>query len=283
MSGAALSSDGQRFRAGGHGEAAARVNLKQGTDPSARVYTHLSDRYAPFHSRAVKANVRDATHVLDGLLLPGFRFAPRIRDLKDKRLHIPGKADGYPALDGLFGDTINQAHLSDHWDEVLRLATSIRQGSVTASLMLKKLGSYPRQNGLALALREVGRIERTLFMLEWMQDPELRRRVQIGLNKGEARNALARAVFFNRQGEMRARSFENRTTGQVEDVWGISSRWGEKLRALGMEDAGALRQASPNWLRQRFGVVMERIGWELRGAACPACRWKPCRLHASKS
>jgi DNA polymerase V len=69
----------------------------------------------------------------------------------------------------------------------------------------------------------------------------------------------------------------------VEDVWGISSRWGEKLRALGMEDAGALRQASPNWLRQRFGVVMERIGWELRGAACPACRWKPCRLHASKS
>jgi len=75
--------------------------------------------------------------------------------------------------------------------------------------MLKKLGSYPRQNGLALALREVGRIERTLYMLEWMQDPELRRRVLIGLNKGEARNALARAVFFNRQGEMRDRSFEN--------------------------------------------------------------------------
>jgi hypothetical protein len=42
-----------------------------------------------------------------------------------------------------------------------------------------------------------------------MRDPELRRRVQVGLNKGEARNALARAVFFNRQGEMRDRSFEN--------------------------------------------------------------------------
>ena len=81
--------------------------------------------------------------------------------------------------------------------------------------MLKKLGSYPCQNGLALALREVGRIERTLFMLEWMQDPELRRRVQIGLNKGEARNALARAVFFNRLGEMRDRSFENQTTGRA--------------------------------------------------------------------
>ena len=62
--------------------------------------------------------------------------------------------------------------------------------------MLRKLGSYPRQNGLALALRELGRIERTLFILDWLQSVELRRRVQAGLNKGEARNALARAVFF---------------------------------------------------------------------------------------
>jgi len=74
--------------------------------------------------------------------------------------------------------------------------------------MLRKLGSYPRQNGLAVALRELGRIERTLFILEWLQSVELRQRVQAGLNKGEARNALARAVFFNRLGEIRDRSFE---------------------------------------------------------------------------
>jgi Tn3 transposase DDE domain/Flavodoxin-like fold len=70
-------------------------------------------------------------------------------------------------------------------------------------------GSYPRQNGLALALREMGRIERTLLMLEWLQNPELRRCVNAGLNKSEAKNALARAVFFNRLGELRDRSFEN--------------------------------------------------------------------------
>jgi TnpA family transposase len=51
------------------------------------------------------------------------------------------------------------------WNEVRRLVASIRHGNVTASLMLRKLGSYPRQNGLALALREFGRIERTLFTL----------------------------------------------------------------------------------------------------------------------
>jgi TnpA family transposase len=60
-----------------------------------------------------------------------------------------------------------------------------------------------------VALREIGQIERTLFTLDWLQDVELRRRVHAGLNKGEAKNALARVVFFNRLGEVRDRSFEH--------------------------------------------------------------------------
>ena len=70
---------------------------------------------------------------------------------------------------------------------------------------------WPKQNGLAKALREIGRIERTLFMLDWFRDPALRRRVQAGLNKGEARNALARAVFMHRLGEIRDRKPENQS------------------------------------------------------------------------
>lgn len=70
-------------------------------------------------------------------------------------------------------------------------------------LMLHKRGSYPRPNGLAVALRELGRIERTLFVLSWLQSVDLRRRVHAGLNKGEARDALARAVFLCRLGEIR--------------------------------------------------------------------------------
>jgi TnpA family transposase len=80
----------------------------------------------------------------------------------------------------------------------LRLATSIRQGTVTASLMLRKLGSYPRQNGLAVALRELERIERSLFTLDWLQDIELRRRVQAGLNKGEDRNGAGTSASRSR-------------------------------------------------------------------------------------
>jgi TnpA family transposase len=125
----------------------------------------------------------------------------------DTKLYIPKGDATYDGLKPMIGGTLNIKHVRAHWDEILRLATSIKQGTVTASL-IPKLGSYPRQNGLAVALRELGRIERTLFILDWLQSVELRRRVHAGLNKGEARNALARAVFFNRLGEIRDRSFE---------------------------------------------------------------------------
>jgi TnpA family transposase len=205
-------------------------------EPGVTFYTHISDQYAPFHTKVINAAVRDATHVLDGLLyhesdlhikehytdtagftdhvfglmqLLGFRFAPRIRDLKDKNLYVHVDIKAFPTLASIIGGGINIKHIRTQWDDVLRLAASIKQGTVTASLMLRMLGSYPRQNGLAMALRELGRIERTLFTLDWLQNVELRRRVQVGLNKGEAKNALARAVFFNRLGELRDRSFEN--------------------------------------------------------------------------
>ena len=233
--GTTSSSDGQNFRTGSKAESTGHINPKYGSSPGRTFYTHISDQYAPFHTKVVNVGVRDSTYVLDGLLyhesdlrieehytdtagftdhvfalmhLLGFRFAPRIRDLGDTKLYIPKGDATYEALKPMIGGTLNIKHVRAHWDEILRMATSIKQGTATASLMLRKLGSYPRQNGLAVALRELGRIERTLFILDWLQSVELRRRVHAGLNKGEARNALARAVFFNRLGEIRDRSFE---------------------------------------------------------------------------
>lgn len=230
------SSDGQRFATGSYAQRTGNINPKYGSSPGVQFYTHISDQYAPFHTKVINVGVRDATYVLDGLLyhesdvqieehytdtsgftdhvfalmqLLGFKFAPRIRDLNDKKLFIPEASTGYSALSEHIGGTINSKKIIQNWNEILRLATSIKNGTVTASLIVKKIGSYPRQNGLAVALRELGKIERTLFMLDWYMSPELRRRVTAGLNKGEARNALARAVYFNRFGEVRERSFEN--------------------------------------------------------------------------
>ena len=96
-----------------------------------------------------------------------------------------------------------------HWPDILRLAASMVAGSVVPSHILRKLAAYPRRNGLALALREVGRVERTLFILDWLTDGDLQRRARIGLNKGEAHHSLKRALFFNRLGELRDRTRED--------------------------------------------------------------------------
>jgi len=114
--GTTSSSDGQRFRTGGWAEKGGNINPKYGSEPGIQFYTHVSDQYIPFHSKVINVGVRDATYVLDGLLyhesdlrieehytdtagftdhvfalmhLLGFRFAPRIRDLADKKLYVP--------------------------------------------------------------------------------------------------------------------------------------------------------------------------------------------------
>lgn len=75
--------------------------------------------------------------------------------------------------------------------------------------IMGKLGSYSRQNSLATTLREMGRIDKTLFILDYISSETLRRRIQRGLNKGEAMNALARAIFFGKQGELRERALQD--------------------------------------------------------------------------
>jgi hypothetical protein len=154
-----------------------------------KFYTHLSDQFGPYHTNVIAASAHEAPHVLDGLLYHesslvinehytdtggfsdhifavcrplGFRYAPRIRDLKEKRLYtIPGVI--VPAeLAPLVAGHINMKAIHDHWQDILRLVISIKTGTVTASVILRKLAAYPRQNGLALALRELGKLERTL-------------------------------------------------------------------------------------------------------------------------
>ena len=136
--------------------------------------------------------------------LVGFYFAPRIPNLAERRLYTLGPTGAWPVLEPF----IDEKLITAHWNDALRFATSVRTGAASASLLLKRLGAYPRQNGLALALREIGRIERTLFILDWIELPGLRRQTTAELNKGEARNALVRAVCFHRLGRLRDRAIE---------------------------------------------------------------------------
>ena len=164
------------------------------------------------------------------------------------------------------------------------MATSIRSGTVTASAMLRRLSAYPRQNGLAVALREVGRLERSIFMLNWLRDADLRRRSNGGLNKGESRNSLARAIFFCRLGELRDRTFENqayRASGLnllVAAVILWNTRYLQEAAAdLGV-DRDAMRHVAP--LGWEHLSLTGAYSWDVDEQPAPG-KLRPLRAKAS--
>ena len=234
--GSTSSSDGQFFRAAGRGAKRSDVNAHYSGDPGSKFYTWVSDQYGHFHILPMGATEDEAVYVLDGLYghesrididehyvdtggasdhvfslftLGGKRVAPRLRDLKDWRLHSFEGADAYPTIKHHIGDRIDAAAIREGWDEALRAGVSMVDRLVVPSTLLKKLAALPKTNTLSRALREIGRIERTLFMTEWYSSPQLRDRCRAGLNKGEAGNKLTRAVFFHERGEIRDGSFES--------------------------------------------------------------------------
>lgn len=233
--GTTSSSDGMRMQLG-VSSLHADANPHYGTGKGATIYRFTSDQFSSYYTKIIHTNSRDAIHVLDGLLhhetdlnieehytdtagytdqifglthLLGFKFAPRIRDLSDSKLFTIDKASEYPKLEAILRGQINTKVIKENYEDVLRLAHSIREGTVSASPIMGKLGSYSRQNSLATALREMGRIEKTIFILNYISDESLRRKIQRGLNKGEAMNGLARAIFFGKQGELRERTIQH--------------------------------------------------------------------------
>lgn len=233
--GVTASSDGQFFPAARQGEAMNLINAKYGSEPGLKAYTHVSDQFGPFATQNIPATVSEAPYILDGLLmneagrkiteqyadtggftdhvfavtsLLGFRFIPRIRDLPSRRLYLFDPASAPDELRSLIGGKIREGLIAQNWPGVLRSAATMVTGAMPPSQLLKKFAAYPRQHKLAVALREIGRVERTLFIIEWLLDADMQRRAQIGLNKGEAHHALKNALRIGRQGEIRDRTAE---------------------------------------------------------------------------
>ena len=128
------------------------------------------------------------------------------------------------------------------------------------------LGNVEPQPVSQVALRTIEsledlplRMERTLYTLAWLEDPALRRRVTAVLNKGEARNSLARAIFFNRLGEIRDRSFENqrhRASG-LNLVTAAITLWNTVYLGRAAEAVGRAQVIDPALLQH-----VSPLGWE---------------------
>ena len=163
--GTTASSDGQFFRASDRAARRSDINLHYGSEPGSKFYSGLSDQYGYYSILPISPTESEAVYVLDGLFdhdtfleieelftdtggasdhvfalfcLIGKRFAPRLRNIKDRKFHTFEKADAYPALANHIGAPINTALILEHWDDLLRLAASIMTRTVAPSTILKR-------------------------------------------------------------------------------------------------------------------------------------------------
>ena len=139
------------------------------------------------------------------------QVAPRIRDLGAQRLY---RLDAPPRKEGvavLLKGLVRSKTLLDNWDELLRVAGSLKLGWVTASLLISKLQAGARENVFARALRDLGRLVKTQFILRWIENQDYRRRIHRQLNKGEALHALRRFLFFAHEGKVQRRQADQQT------------------------------------------------------------------------
>jgi TnpA family transposase len=144
--------------------------------------------------------------VIFGLFrLLGYRFSPRIADIGGTRYWRIDPSADYGSLNSIARHRIKTGLIKENWEDILRLAGSLKLGVVQATSIMRTLQVGDRPTKLAQAVAEYGRIDKTIHCLTYIDDELKRRRTLTQLNRGEDRHRLARAVFHGRRGELRQR------------------------------------------------------------------------------
>ena len=186
-------------------------------------YHHIADTYIALFTSFITCGVWEAVHILDALLknrseiqpdtlhadtqgqsepvfglcrLLGVKLMPRMRGLSDAVFYRPSKTIRYRHIDALFGGEIDWDLISTHARDMFQVALSIQAGRVMPSMLLRKLGTYSRRSLLYRAFRELGRVERTLFLLRFVSSIEVRRTIRAETTKIEAFNDFLDWIAF---------------------------------------------------------------------------------------
>jgi TnpA family transposase len=154
-----------------------------------------------FQPDTIHADTQGQSAPIFGLAhLLGIQLMPRIRNWKELHFHRPDKASRYQHIDTLFSATADWDLIETLLPDMLRVALSVRAGRIRPSAILRRLGTYSRKNKLYFAFRELGRVVRTVFLLNFLSSLELRHLIQAATNKSELFNKFAQWVAFGESG-----------------------------------------------------------------------------------
>ncbi|HHT9769639.1 Tn3 family transposase [Methylophaga thalassica] len=203
-----------------------------GTSKGITWYNFVSDQFSGFHGIVIPGTLRDSIFILEGLLeqqtglnpteimtdtagasdivfglfwLLGYQFSPRLADAGESVFWRIDKDADYGVLNELARSCANPQRIEQHWDDMMRIAGSLKLGTVQASELIRSLLKSDKPSSLAKAIIEAGRINKTLYLLNYIDDEDYRRRILTQLNRGEGRHSVARIICHGQRGEIRKR------------------------------------------------------------------------------
>ncbi len=195
-------------------------------------YNFISDQFSGFHGIVIPGTLRDSMFVLEGLLeqqtglnpteimtdttgtsdmvfglfwLLGYQFSPRLADAGEAVFWRIDKDADYGVLNDLARGASHPEKIHQQWDDMMRVAGSLKLGTVHASELIRSLLKSDRPSSLAQAIIEAGRINKTIYLLNYIDDEDYRRRILTQLNRGEGRHSVARVICHGQRGEIRKR------------------------------------------------------------------------------
>jgi TnpA family transposase len=190
-------------------------------------YHHVADNYIALFSHFIPCGVWEAVYIIEGLLkqrsdadpdtihadtqgqsfpvhalahLFGFELLTRIRNWKDRVFYRPGRDVVYRHIDALFGEPgqneVDWRLIESHWQDLMRIVISIREGRLSSVLLLRRLSTESRRNNVYKAFRELGRAICTITLLRLISEPELRGQIDAATNKVESYNNFSSWLAF---------------------------------------------------------------------------------------
>jgi TnpA family transposase len=186
-------------------------------------YHHISDTYIALFSHFIACGVWEAVYILDGLLknhsklqpdtlyadthgqaepvfglaaLLGIKLMPRMRTWNDVTFYRADWGTTYQHINALFTQVVDWDLIERHWQDMMQVVLSIQAGQVLPSTLLQKLGVYSRKSSLYKAFSELGRVERTLFLLDYMSNAQMRQQIRAETTKVESYNSFTDWIAF---------------------------------------------------------------------------------------